>query len=59
MHDVNTLAWIILLLPLLVAASILFGLKKMPGLSALLSTGSVLITLVCSILLFYTMEIVY
>ena len=52
MHDVNTLAWIILLLPLLVAASILFGLKKMPGLSALLSTGSVLITLVCSILLF-------
>ncbi len=50
--DANTLAWIILLLPLLVAASILLGVKRMPGLSALLSTGSVLITLVCSILLF-------
>tara|TARA_R110000850_G_scaffold224705_1_gene350113 strand:- start:1686 stop:3500 length:1815 start_codon:yes stop_codon:yes gene_type:complete len=44
--DVNTIAWTVLLLPLLVAASILLGLKRWSGLSSLLSTGSALITLV-------------
>ncbi|MEM9018833.1 MAG: proton-conducting transporter membrane subunit, partial [Verrucomicrobiota bacterium] len=49
--DDSTLAWMVLLLPLVVAASILLGLKKWSGLSALLSTGSALITLVfCAIL---------
>ncbi|MCG8602455.1 MAG: NADH-quinone oxidoreductase subunit L, partial [Verrucomicrobiales bacterium] len=37
-------AWTVLLLPLLVAAAILLGLKRWSGLSALLSTGSAAIT---------------
>ncbi|NLT71558.1 MAG: NADH-quinone oxidoreductase subunit L [Verrucomicrobiaceae bacterium] len=44
--DVNTLAWAVLLLPLVVAATILLGLKRWSGLSALVSTGSALLTLV-------------
>ncbi|MEX2579038.1 MAG: NADH-quinone oxidoreductase subunit L [Verrucomicrobiales bacterium] len=49
--DVNTIAWILLLLPLLVAAMILLGLKRWSGLSALLSTGSALLTLVLAAML--------
>jgi len=49
--DVNTLTWTVLLLPLLVATAILLGLKRWSGLSALLSTGSAFITLVCCALL--------
>ncbi|MEM9281115.1 MAG: NADH-quinone oxidoreductase subunit L [Verrucomicrobiota bacterium] len=49
--DVNTIAWTILLLPLLVAASILLGVKRWAGLSSLVSTGSALITLIlCAVL---------
>jgi len=49
--DVNTLAWSVLLLPLLVAAAILLGLKRWSDLSSLLSTGSALLTLVFCIIL--------
>lgn len=42
--DPNMSAWTVLLLPLLVAAAILLGLKRWSGLSALLSTGSAAIT---------------
>lgn len=49
--DPNTLAWSVLLLPLLVAAAILLGLKRWSGLSALVSTGSALLTLIFCILL--------
>ena len=49
--DSNTLAWAVLLLPLLVAAAILFGVKRWSGLSALLSTGSALVTLICCAIL--------
>ncbi len=47
--DVNTIAWTILLLPLLVAASILLGLKRWSGLTSLVSTGSALIALLLCI----------
>ncbi|MGB0154122.1 MAG: NADH-quinone oxidoreductase subunit L [Verrucomicrobiales bacterium] len=43
--DVTTIAWTVLLLPLIVAASILLGLKRWSGLASLVSTGSALITL--------------
>lgn len=49
--DVNNLAWAILLLPLAVAASILVGVKRYSGISALISTGSALLTLIFSIML--------
>ncbi|HRQ90954.1 MAG TPA: hypothetical protein PLA50_19350, partial [Bacteroidia bacterium] len=49
--DPNTLAWSVLLLPLLVAAAILLGLKRWSGVSALVSTGSALLTLIFCILL--------
>lgn len=49
--DVNTIAWLILLLPLASAATILLGTKKSAGISALISTGSVIATLVLSFLL--------
>jgi len=49
--DVNTIAWTLLLLPLLVAAAILLGLKRWSGLSALLSTGSAGVTLVLAVML--------
>ncbi|MBL9151274.1 MAG: NADH-quinone oxidoreductase subunit L [Verrucomicrobiales bacterium] len=49
--DVNTIAWLILLLPLASAAVILLGTKKSAGISALISTGSVIATLVLSFLL--------
>src|SRR5690606_10026987 len=49
--DVNTIAWAILLLPLIVAASILFGLKRWSGVSSLVSTGSALFTLILTIML--------
>lgn len=49
--DLYTLAWAILLLPLLVAAAILLGLKRWSGLSSLVSTGSALFTLVMCIML--------
>lgn len=49
--DPNTLAWSVLLLPLLVAAAILLGLKRWSGLSSLLSTGSALLCLIFCILL--------
>ncbi len=49
--DANTIAWLILLLPLASAAVILLGTRRAPGLSALISTGSVLATLVLAILL--------
>lgn len=49
--DVNDLAWAILLLPLVVAASILVGVKRFAGVSALISTGSALLTLIFSIML--------
>ena len=49
--DVNTLAWSVLLLPLIVAATILLGLKRWSGLSSLVSTGSALITLIFCIIL--------
>lgn len=42
--DPNMSAWTVLLLPLLVAAAILLGLKRWSGLSSLLSTGSAAIT---------------
>ena len=43
--DVTTIAWTVLLLPLIVAASILLGLKRWSGLASLVSTGSAFITL--------------
>lgn len=49
--DVNTLAWSVLLLPLIVAVTILLGLHRWSGLSSLVSTGSVLLTLVFCCLL--------
>jgi NADH-quinone oxidoreductase subunit L len=49
--DVNTIAWLILFLPLASAATILLGTRKAAGVSALVSTGSVLATLVLSFLL--------
>lgn len=49
--DVNTLAWTVLLLPLLVAASIVVGLKRWSGLSSLVSTGSALISLLFCVLM--------
>lgn len=49
--DPNTLAWSVLLLPLLVAAAILLGLKRWSGLSALVGTGSALVCLLLSIAL--------
>ncbi len=49
--DVNTLTWAVLLLPLLVAASILLGLNRWSGVSSLVSTGSALFTLVMCIML--------
>src|SRR6056297_2515611 len=49
--DVNTIAWAILLLPLIVAASILLGLKRWSGVSSLVSTGSALFTLILTIIL--------
>ncbi len=49
--DVNTLAWAVLLLPLVVAATILLGLKHWSGLSSLVSTGSALFTLIFCIIL--------
>ncbi|MBP6602783.1 MAG: NADH-quinone oxidoreductase subunit L [Verrucomicrobiales bacterium] len=49
--EVNTLVWAVLLLPLIVAATILLGLKRWSGLSALVSTGSALLTLIfCMVL---------
>ncbi len=47
----NILAWTILLLPLAVATLILFFGKNFPGVSALLSTGSALATLVLAVFL--------
>lgn len=47
----NVIAWTILLLPLVVAAFILFFLKKFSGVAALLATGSALATLVLAVLL--------
>ena len=49
--DANCIAWTLLLLPLVVSAAILLGLKRMPGASALLATGSALITLVLAFML--------
>jgi NADH-quinone oxidoreductase subunit L len=49
--DVNTLVWAVLLLPLVVAATILLGLKRWSGLSSLVSTGSALFTLIFCIML--------
>jgi NADH-quinone oxidoreductase subunit L len=49
--DVNTIAWLILFLPLASAAVIFLGTKKSAGVSALLSTGSALVTLVLSFFL--------
>jgi NADH-quinone oxidoreductase subunit L len=49
--DVNTIAWLILLLPLTSAAVILLGTKKSAGISALIATGSAIATLVLSFLL--------
>lgn len=49
--DVNTLVWAVLLLPLVVAATIVLGLKRWSGLSSLVSTGSALLTLLFCILL--------
>lgn len=49
--DVNTIAWLILLLPLTSAAVILLGTKRSAGISALISTGSAIATLVLSFLL--------
>ena len=45
------LAWLLLLLPLLSAAAIHFGLKKSANISALVATGSALITLLITIIL--------
>ncbi|MDF1811741.1 MAG: NADH-quinone oxidoreductase subunit L [Verrucomicrobiales bacterium] len=47
----NVIAWTILLLPLVVAAFILFFLKKTGGIAAFLATGSALVTLVLALLL--------
>ncbi len=44
------LPWLILLLPLVSAATILFVARRVPNISALLSTGSALVTFVMSIL---------
>lgn len=49
--DTNCLAWILLLLPIVVAGAIMLGLKRWPQLSALLATGSALITLVIALTL--------
>ena len=49
--DANCIAWTLLLLPLVVSAAILLGLKRWAGLSALLATGSALITLVLAFML--------
>lgn len=49
--DPNTLAWTLLLLPLAVAAAILLVLRRSPGTSALLSTGSAIATFVFAFLL--------
>src|SRR5690606_32993119 len=49
--DPNTLAWSALLLPLLVAAAILLGLKRWSGTSALLSTASSLLVLLFCLVL--------
>lgn len=49
--DVNILAWTVLLLPLVVAATILLGLKRWSGVSALVSTGAAFLSLVCCVAL--------
>ncbi len=46
--DANKIAWLILLLPLLSAAVILLGTRRAAGVSALIATGSVLVTLLLS-----------
>jgi len=43
--DVTTIAWTVLLLPLIVTASILLGLRRWSGLTPFVSTGSAFITL--------------
>ncbi len=49
--DANTIAWLILLLPLASAAVILIGTRRAAGVSALISTGSVIVTFVLSLVL--------
>ncbi len=49
--NANSIAWMLLLLPLMVAIAILPGRKRAPGLCALLATGSALITFVLALLL--------
>jgi len=44
--EISTLAWLLLLLPLAVAAIILLGLQRSAGTSALLATGSAIATFV-------------
>lgn len=49
--DANTIAWLILLLPLASAAVIQLGTRRAAGVSALISTGSVIATFLLSIML--------
>ena len=49
--DANTLTWLLLLLPLASAAVIALGTRRAPGLSALIATGSAVVTLAMSLLL--------
>ncbi|MCB1232102.1 MAG: NADH-quinone oxidoreductase subunit L, partial [Verrucomicrobiae bacterium] len=49
--DANTIAWLILLLPLASAAVILIGTRRAAGVSALISTGSVIVTFVLAVIL--------
>ncbi len=52
----HSLAWIILALPLISAAAIHLGLKRMPGISALVATASAGLTLILSLILLLKAE---
>ncbi len=52
--NANSIAWMLLLLPLPVAIAILSGRRRFPGLCALLATGSALIAFVLALLLSLT-----
>ncbi len=52
----HSLAWIILALPLVSAAAIHLGLKRMPGISALVATASAGLTLILSLILLLKAE---
>lgn len=52
--NANSIAWILLLLPALVAIAILPGRKRAPGICALLTTGSAFICLILALLLSFS-----